>query len=323
MEYIIQETKDGDFAYKTVSLDNPSSLSSLSSELAMRVIKQLSNGPSCALDVARMLKIHEQKVYYHMRNLEKAGIIKPKVPVVTGVTGRALKVIEKVAKEKNAPLIKVNTQTKEKALKSDVFSNSTLPIDIFRSASSGFTFSNKLLALAAVKTLGVSINGDQVIKAFSSTFPGRFEEIENGVILDGAHNPQKIKFLINFLREFTVGGSQFTVILVVAFKKDKKWKKMVDLLIKNLPIQKIIATKFQTPTDTGFVQSVDPKEIADYVRHYKGFSFVDFVDVVSNSHEAVFEAVNCQLSIVNCLILITGSLYLVGEVRTIWELPKF
>src|SRR3989338_3464468 len=76
MEYIIQETKDGDVAYKTVSLDNPSSLSSLSSELAMRVIKQLSNGPSCALDVARMLKIHEQKVYYHMRNLEKAGIIK-------------------------------------------------------------------------------------------------------------------------------------------------------------------------------------------------------------------------------------------------------
>lgn len=76
MEYIIQETKDGDIAFKTVSLDNPSTLSSLSSELAMKVIKQLSNGPSCALDIARMLKIHEQKVYYHIRNLEKAGIIK-------------------------------------------------------------------------------------------------------------------------------------------------------------------------------------------------------------------------------------------------------
>ncbi len=76
MEYIIQETKGGDVAFKTVSLENPTVLSSLSTELAMKVIKQLGNGPSCALDIARILKIHEQKVYYHVRNLEKAGIIK-------------------------------------------------------------------------------------------------------------------------------------------------------------------------------------------------------------------------------------------------------
>ncbi|PIQ87674.1 MAG: hypothetical protein COV73_02905 [Candidatus Omnitrophica bacterium CG11_big_fil_rev_8_21_14_0_20_43_6] len=62
-------------------------------------------------------------------------------------------------------------------------------------------------------------------------FPGRFEEVEKGVILDGAHNPQKIKALINFLRKCRVQSAECKVILVIGFKKGKKWEEMVDLLV--------------------------------------------------------------------------------------------
>ncbi len=53
-----------------------SSLKNLGSELAQRILKSISEEPKYPADIAKELKVHEQKVYYHIRNLEKAGIIK-------------------------------------------------------------------------------------------------------------------------------------------------------------------------------------------------------------------------------------------------------
>ena len=52
-----------------------SQLKSLSSDLAQKVLKILSQKENYPKEVAKLLKMHEQKVYYHIRNLEKAGII--------------------------------------------------------------------------------------------------------------------------------------------------------------------------------------------------------------------------------------------------------
>ena len=49
---------------------------SLSSELAQKILSLLAKEPMYPMDIAKALKVHEQKVYYHIRNLEKAGIIK-------------------------------------------------------------------------------------------------------------------------------------------------------------------------------------------------------------------------------------------------------
>src|SRR3989339_1636994 len=53
-----------------------SSLKNLGTELAQRIVKSISNEAKYPADIAKELKVHEQKVYYHIRNLEKAGIIK-------------------------------------------------------------------------------------------------------------------------------------------------------------------------------------------------------------------------------------------------------
>src|SRR3990172_657457 len=100
------------------------------------------------LDHTEILGTKVEKIAY-----EKAGIIKQGVSVVTGVERKALKIIQKVAKQKKAPLITINTQSYKKALKSEVFSNNKLPIDILRSTPYSFASTNKLLAFAAVKTL--------------------------------------------------------------------------------------------------------------------------------------------------------------------------
>ena len=95
---------------------------------------------------------------------------------------------------------------------------------------------------------------------------------------------------------------------------------MVDLLIKNLPVSKVIATKFHAVTDMGKYQAVDPKEIAKYVRSDYSLQ----TTVYSDSHEAVFASLQSKIyNPKSTILLVTGSLYLVGEVRTVWQLPDF
>jgi DNA-binding transcriptional ArsR family regulator len=73
--FFIEETKKGQKAYKALQL-KPKSFNVLNSDLAQKILNELSKRPSCAMDIARRLKEHEQKIYYHLRRLENAGIIK-------------------------------------------------------------------------------------------------------------------------------------------------------------------------------------------------------------------------------------------------------
>ncbi len=46
-----------------------------SSHLAQRILKELAEVPTYAMELSKRLKVHEQKVYYHIRKLEQAGLI--------------------------------------------------------------------------------------------------------------------------------------------------------------------------------------------------------------------------------------------------------
>jgi folylpolyglutamate synthase/dihydropteroate synthase len=63
--------------------------------------------------------------------------------------------------------------------------------------------------------------------------------------------------------------------------------------------------------------AVDPEEIQSYVET----NYQRPVKAIKNSQEAVFEAVSERKD--DDLVLVTGSLYLVGEARTLWKLPQF
>jgi len=72
---LIEDNGIGRIAYDSLIIKDPQAFSVLNSKLALRIVKTLAEKPVSAIDVSRKLKIHEQKVYYHMRRLEKAGII--------------------------------------------------------------------------------------------------------------------------------------------------------------------------------------------------------------------------------------------------------
>jgi predicted transcriptional regulator len=76
MPYFVDDKEKEEKAYSSLLVSNSKQLTVFSSDLVPKIIEVLSKQPSSAMDVARKLKQHEQKIYYHFRNLEKIGVIK-------------------------------------------------------------------------------------------------------------------------------------------------------------------------------------------------------------------------------------------------------
>jgi DNA-binding transcriptional ArsR family regulator len=72
--FVVKKTKNRISSLPAKEL-NPKQLKSVISELAQAILAELAKEPSYPAELAKKLKVHEQKVYYHIRNLEKARII--------------------------------------------------------------------------------------------------------------------------------------------------------------------------------------------------------------------------------------------------------
>ncbi len=76
MVFLVEETADGQRAYESLLVNQPQLLNAISNSTALRILKELSEEPMCVMDLARKIREHEQRVYYHARKLEKLGLIK-------------------------------------------------------------------------------------------------------------------------------------------------------------------------------------------------------------------------------------------------------
>ena len=56
--------------------DNPERLKAVLNKLSWRILQLLSEKEMYPMEVAKKLEVHEQKVYYHIRKLAKAGVVK-------------------------------------------------------------------------------------------------------------------------------------------------------------------------------------------------------------------------------------------------------
>mgnify|MGYP000318436530 CR=1 FL=1 len=243
---------------------------------------------------------------------EKAGIIKEGNPVVSGKQSLTVKRVlkEKVKKSKT----RIFFQSKDFSYRrlsfnsssGQVFDYSGLNINLQKleiSMSGLHQVENAALALAAVECLAEKnkfiVRKKAIRDGLKHTrWPGRFEVVLNNprVVLDGAHNPHGARVLRKTLEE-----QEFNrLILVIGMLKDKDYSKFVDIIA---PVTDIaIVTKPSNKRALG--TEILKKEFQNH-------------DIVTETRESIFEAVNraLQISREGDLICITGSLYLIGEVR--------
>ncbi|PNX54043.1 MAG: hypothetical protein BV458_01245 [Thermoplasmata archaeon M9B2D] len=243
---------------------------------------------------------------------EKAGIIKDNIPVVTAAREDAKETIEQVAKEHNAPIVHIDrTMWKRMFYKGKyqgfVVQGSFKDYTVKTSLLGRHQGENIAVAIAAVEQLqmnGVYITDNDIIDGIAATFhPGRMEIVSEGplVLLDGAHNPAGMRMLAETIQE---DFSSRRVILVLGVLQEKDIKSMVSLIVPCADV--VIVTKSENPraTDPSLLQQI----IADF-----------------DAHTTVFVASSVPLAITHArriatqkdLICVTGSLFTVGEARTI------
>lgn len=73
--FVIKKQQEQTLSLPALEL-KPQHITSVSSALAQRILHAIAAQPKYAKQLATELKVHEQKVYYHIKNLEVAGIIR-------------------------------------------------------------------------------------------------------------------------------------------------------------------------------------------------------------------------------------------------------
>ncbi|MCP8304667.1 MAG: ArsR family transcriptional regulator [archaeon] len=74
-ELMMIEDKDGPLMKSILIFDEPSSLRPILNPLGWKILNLLAQKPMYPADISRFLKIHEQKVYYHIRQMREIGLL--------------------------------------------------------------------------------------------------------------------------------------------------------------------------------------------------------------------------------------------------------
>jgi len=219
---------------------------------------------------------------------EKAGIIKPGVPVITAADApEALAVIERIARERNAAI----TVVKKLEAGSQKLELSLL---------GGHQKLNAALALATVETLRdiIPVSDAAIHDGLAAVdWPGRLQLVTRPsgqkILLDGAHNVAAATVLRETLqKEFS--GTSRTLILGVF--QDKDWRHVCEILA---PLAARILT-----VPVSCKRTADAGELAA-VCHAANPAAEIFV--CGSLGEAMGKTAGDEF------VVVTGSLYLVGE----------
>ena len=171
-----------------------------------------------------------------------------------------------------------------------------------------YQIDNSALALSVLQFLSSRdnflLNKNSIHQTiFDCNFPGRvdLQKINHKYfIFDGAHNPQKMAALIKSVKLF-LPDQKFTFLL--AFKQRKDFAKMIKMII---PIaDQIILTKFKVISQD-MIQLSQSNLTLNQVFSSLNFSNFKYIADISKAFDYVKKT--------NTPVVVTGSLYLLGEI---------
>lgn len=232
---------------------------------------------------------------------EKAGIIKKGKPVVIGVENtEARQVIANSAEKMNAPLYAFNEQFYVEDIDASSHSFTYRGIDlidgIVLKMAGVHQMVNAALAITAAKLFQPTISDKTIRTALSkASWKGRFERLGPSLILDGAHNSEGTRALLNTLRQ-TEPTKKYK--FIYAALQDKDHGQSIRLMDE--VAEAMYFTQIALP------RAAHASELAKESNHrYKTVNL--------NWQELISE----QLSNLQTdeLLIITGSLYFIAEAR--------
>jgi len=179
--------------------------------------------PSIALDHIGFLGGTIEEITGH-----KAGIIKRNTPAVVGpLPNEAMNVIRMKALETNS---KVIAYADDFAMNNGEFIRQSIRVSIHERRMKGpHQAINAAIAIEALLQARLELDVEHIKKAVATaSLPYRFQEIAEGVFIDGAHNPAAAKMLTETIKTEFPGEK---VDFVIGMLKTKDIKKTLDELI--------------------------------------------------------------------------------------------
>ena len=241
---------------------------------------------------------------------EKAGIIKPGIPVVcSGIVKEAADVIRKRAADFGCDCHVVDDNTFELIQNTYgyidfLIHNEYYKNDCFRLATNAlYQMENASIALTACAVLAskgeLILNEELVRKAVLETYwSGRMELVRNNLYVDGAHNPQGIQSFIESVNSLYENNPAEDATLLFSVVSDKNYDQMIKILCGCKHFRKVYVTM------AGGLRKLSANIIKQAFEAY-----TTGIDLV------VFKSVDDALNRWdNRLMFATGSLYLVGDV---------
>ena len=249
----------------------------------------------------------------------KAGIIKPGRPVITAEQDPSVVSLFQREADKNGSRLYVLKRDFDLTTENDDRHGAVITVygpdqtyrDIHIPVPGTFQVTNAALAVAGLDILAstskIALSEDAVRKAMADfKFIGRMEIVQERplTILDGAHNPHKIKSLVASL-EAAYPAKRITAIM--GMMRVKNAQTVIETLA---PI--VSRFIFTAPLVYG-KRSFPPDELADIAAQVAPELETHIVERVQDSVEYALRIVDP-----GDLLLVTGSIYLVGEARDHW-----
>ncbi len=239
---------------------------------------------------------------------EKAGIIKAGIPCVTGVPvgGEAWEVIERICRERHAPLISIQPPSDDAGSLTLTTERRTLRGVQLR-LRGAFQAQNAAAALTALDSIGLEalplVPNEVVQRGLEAAWvPGRLQQVSEQptVVVDVAHNEISASALADALRTYFQAESR-RVILVVGLSRNHDPEAFLKPLAGLNPAA-LIATQ----------PACRPRPAEDIASAARDLGLPNIATVESSVLDAVRFALKGARP--DDLICLTGSFYTVGDV---------
>ena len=262
--------------------------------------------------ISNVHRDHQEYLGRHLKDIagEKAEIIKENGICITAASQRTvIDILDQTCRRKGATLYRLGKDIRVRAKGNGTFSYQGIGrrvAGLHCPLAGAHQIKNAALALAATEVViakGMNVDERTVLTGLASaTWEGRLEVLQNlpTVLVDGAHNPAGIRVLCDTLSS---RDAQKRRILVFGVLGDKDYQHM---LKKLLPLfGTVIFTKPKTE------RAVEPAKLLRIAQQYGHIA-----EVVEDNREALQRAF--FLAERDDLICVSGSLYLVGEVKKLY-----
>ena len=261
---------------------------------------------------------HQDFLGQHLLDIagEKAGILKPGVPLITGVTQPpVIRLYASLCREKGVPMTRLGRDVRYRSTERGLhyYGSKRVLRDVRPGLPGRFQARNAAVALAVVETLedrGIRVEEPEIREGLARvSWPGRMQRMAESpaVVVDGGHNPRAVRALADAVPH---AFSYRRLILVLGIMADKDIPAMLKEIV---PMADVVV--YTRPV---YARAAAPETLAKAAAENALQTPFEIAPELRQALDRAKEIADAE-----DLILVTGSLFTAGEALSLLDPVRY